>query len=281
VGRKSWTPNLMMVVSILAVCAFVPAGFILSGSFADWLRSVGIHASPNLADGYQLADFAIGGPVISRPPAGSTEADIRKALSLNRFSVKKVAFRPWSGMGIAPRMNLCFEFSGSLPDPHNSARKFSMTVIHVYIRAPSKVAEPVASDKIAAVDLTGVEWNYQVIVDGFHEQARIFDTRGILVGQGLGIYVEQSDAEGGENQGQSSGTKITAALPLELLGDPARGEWRFYVLVGLADSRHPSMMLHSGQDGALELFGGALSGEGHTTPGGKPRLAPLIVAKGK
>ncbi len=276
---KAWLANSMMIISIVAVCVIVPAGFIVSNSFSTWLKNIGIHANPNLAGGYPVAEFEMSRPVI---PADSAPADAlvaREALSLRRFSVKKVAFRRWSGMSIAPRLNLCFEFDGPLPDPHNSSSKFSATTIHVYIQAPGKTAAPVDSGRLPNVELAGMDWNYQVIVDGFHEQARIFDTHGTLVGQGLGLYVESQSPQGDKQiRRDLQRTTITAGLPLETIGDPSRGNWRYYVLVGLSDSRNSSMILHSYGSGALELFGGALAEEGEPVPPAKPRLRPLIVS---
>lgn len=275
---QQWTANSMMLVSVLAALVLVPAGFILSGRFTDWLKATGIHPSPNLADGFTLADFDLQGSVHYRPSVGYDGDEARRALSLRRFAVKKVAFRPWSGAGISPRLNLCFEFDDRLPDPHASPSGFSMTVIHVYIKVPGKTAEPGATDKAANLDTEGMEWNYQVIIDGLHEKARIYDTRGNLASQGLGLYVESSGTKGtGRVQPARTGTRITAALPMDFIGDPSRGEWRYYVLVGLSDSRNPSMMLHSGPNGALETYSGSVVESGRPAVDGKPRLRPLEV----
>lgn len=278
---RSWTSHLMMSLAVLAVCILVPAGFILSGSFAAWLRETGIHASPNLADGYPVAEFSAGGPFIAAVPPGIDERDVRNALSFLRFSVKKVAFRRFSGLGIAPRINLCFEFDGQLPDPHNSSRKFSMTVIHVYIKAPGKATSTCSSDKMAHVDLAGMDWSYQVIIDGLHEEPRIYDTHGNLVARGLGLYVEyQGASERGPidpSRKDTRTTRITAALPLEQLGDPTKGNWQYAVLAGLADSRNPTMMLHAGQNGSLGIFSGAIMDEEKATSAQKPILRRLLV----
>ncbi len=200
---------------------------------------------------------------------------------MRRFAVKKVAFRPGSGMGIAPRVNLSFEFDGELPDPHNSAKGFSLTVVHVYIAAPGVSAPPSSSNRAASVDFAGPAWTHQVIIDGLHEQARVFDSAGQLVGRGLGLYVRPERAA---SKGAAKGarppvvkTRVTAALPLELIGDPDRGEWAFYVLVGAADSTHPSLMRHAVPADRLEIFVGALAGDARQDSSARPRLRPLIV----
>jgi hypothetical protein len=64
---------------------------------------------------------------------------------------------------------------------------------------------------------------------------------------------------------------------MDVIGDPSRGDWRYYVLAGLSDSRNPSMMLHSGQNGALEAYSGAVLESGKPAAGGRPRLRPLDV----
>ena len=276
---RSWIGSLMMVVSILAVCVLVPMGFMAGEPFSRWLHSVGVHTSPNLAGGYPIAEFDGFERFLPDSLPGVDLSEARRALAIRRFSVTKVAFRRWSGMGIDPRLNLSFEFDGHLPDPHHSPSKFSMTVIHVYIRVPSKEPGPALSDKTAKVGFAGAEWSHQVVIDGFHEQARIFDRSGNLVARGLGLYV---DREGAPNVEQSkkadapkATTRITAALPLEYLEDPAKGDWHYYVLVGVTDSRNPSMMLHSEARDRLRLFSGALDRPANA--GDKPILRPMVV----
>ncbi len=275
----SWTANLMMLFSILVVCFGIPATFILSGRFSSRLESAGLHLNPNFAGGYPIAEFSGFEPVIREVPAGGEPSAIRRALALRRFSIGKVEFRKWSGMGIAPRLNLGFEFAGLLPDPHDSPQKFSLTVIHVYLRTPRSEPRPASSDKSARANFVGPTWTYQVIIDGLHDQARVYDCRGTLVAHGLGLYVdhEKTPAEK-RNDGKESQavTRITAALPMELFGDPAKGTWQYYVLVGLIDSRHPSMMLHSTANGGLGAFCGSSAQE--PKPGERPVLRPLVVS---
>jgi hypothetical protein len=273
----------MMAVSAFAALFLVPMGFVLSGPFSAWLRSAGVHAAPNLADGRLIAEQAgferCGSDV--PPLAAGGDAAIENALAIRRFSVRKVAFRPGSGMGIAPRLNLSFEFEGALPDPHESTKGFSLTVLHVYIKTPGATARPVTSTRVAGVDFAGAGWSHQVIIDGLHDQARIFDSEGKLVGRGLGLYVRPEREERGRAAKDEAPivvrTRLTAALPLALLGDPERGEWAYYALVGVADSTNPSMMRHSGPQGGLGPSAGVLV-EG-TRPGSsaRPRLTPLIV----
>lgn len=275
----------MMIVSVLVVCVGVPLVFIFMGAFPPWLKSVGVHASPNIAGGYPIAEFGVFDRQILGPLPDINAGEAERALAIRKFGVKRVAFRPYSGMGIAPRLNLVFEFEGPLPDPQGSSRKFSLTVIHVYIKAPGKTPGPVASDRAAKVEFADTGWDYQVIIDGFHDQASIFDVSGNLVGRGLGLYVDLAYAPDDGNSGRAQrrviASTITAALPMELLGDPARGDWRYYVLVGLADSRHPSMMLHSAAGGGLNAFCRAVpkdQGSPQSTASGKPVLLPLLVS---
>ncbi len=277
---RSWTSNLMMVFSVLVVCVGVPATFVLSGPFSSWLESAGLHLTPNLAGGYRVAEFTGFEPVVREVPAGVDPSEIRRALALRRFSISKVAFRKWSGVGIAPRLNLNFEFAGLLPNPQDSPQNFSMTVIHVYLKTPGSKEGPASSDKAANANFVGAAWNYQVIIDGFHDQARVYDRSGRLVARGLGLYVDRenapSETRDDARQGEAATTRITAALPMEFLGDPSKGDWQYHVLVGLIDSRHPSMMLHSAADGSLRVFCGSFAGEGKA--GDKPGLRPLTVA---
>jgi hypothetical protein len=281
--RTPGTAHLMLAVCVVAALLLVPLSFMLAEPFSAWLKSVGVHAAPNFDDGRliaELSDIARSSSDVPSADAGDTR-DIERALALRRFSVKKVAFRPGSGMGIAPRVNLCFEFDGELPDPHDSAKGFSLTVVHVYIAAPGVSARPGSSNRAASVDFAGPAWTHQVIIDGLHDQARIFDSVGRLVGRGLGLYVRPERAASKDLAGGAKPpvvkTRVTAALPLALLGDPDRGEWAFYVLVGLADSTHPSLMSHTGPAGRLEIFAGALVDGARPDATARPRLRPLIV----
>ena len=271
----------MMPVAVLAVCVLVPSGFMASGPFSRWLISMGVHMSPNMAGGYPIAEFTGFDRAFEASPPGVDSSEVQKALSVRRFSIRKVAFRHLSGIGIAPRVNLCFDFDGQLPDPQNSPRGFSMTTIHVYVKVPGKPAEPVLSKKAAAVDFGSPGWNYQVIIDGYHDQAQVFDSRGNLVAQGLGLYIDNEKIAAAESVNArgtpARRTRLTAALPAEFLGDPGQGEWQFYVLVGLSDSRNPTMMLHSPADTRPSVFCAALAGTGQATTGERPCLRPLPV----
>jgi hypothetical protein len=200
-------------------------------------------------------------------------------------------------MGIEPRLNLVFEFDGVLPNPFDSERRFSLPVMHVYIRTPGYTPQPVESDKTADVDLDGGSWDYQVIVDGFHSSARVYDRRGSLVGKGLDLFVknlnevrvfEADKVSAGLDNGRESPpglaadrpveefTRITAALPMELVGDPAKGEWQYFVVVGLADLSSPSMLHPRSEPGEPEIFDCVLpDGEGESGMDGG--LRPLVV----
>ena len=156
-----------------------------------------------------------------------------------------------------------------------------MTVIHVYIKAPGKESADARSNRAANVDFGSPGWDYQVIVDGFHSQARIFDSRGNLVATSLGLYVDhEMKPETDQGKKSSSGistTRLTAALPLERIGDPAQGNWRFYLLAGISDLHHPSMMLHSAPESRLNIFCGALMPNNPPAGSGKIVLRPLEI----
>ncbi len=286
--RAPWTAHLMMVVSLVVILVVVPASFMLNGPVGAWLQSLGVRSTPNLADGRLIGEVTDieRRPSESLPTAASDARAVERALALRSFAVKKVAFRPGSGVGIAPRLNLSFEFDGELPNPHDSTKGFSLTVLHVYVAAPTPPgapatpARPRASPRAANVDFAGPAWTHQVIIDGLHEQARVFDSQGRLLGRGIGLYVrpERGKAKAGAPGSEPPviKTRITAALPVSLLGDPDKGDWAFYVLVGVTDSTSPTLMRHSEPGGQLGAFAGALdTPSGETTA--RPRLRPLIL----
>jgi hypothetical protein len=292
----------MMIVAVLFVLVVVPMVIVMSGQLATVLESAGVRLSPNIDDGHVISEFSdAAGDLLREIPSGQSYEEAGRALDIRKFSVKKVAFRRFSGIGIEPRLNLVFHFDHVLPNPLQSDQKFSLPVIHVYIKAPDAAAEAGDSNKVAQVDLEG-GWDYQVIVDGFHDAPRIFDPRGELVGRGLDLFVsnhhrelvfeadkvtaalekgQQRPAAGPAEDEIEEVTRITAALPMELLGDPERGEWSYYVVVGLADLGSPSMLYPSGAEGEPEIFDCVLPEPAATVriaADGRAVIEPLVVA---
>lgn len=238
----------MMIFTLLIVLVGVPMSFMMGEKFVELLKSTGMKKNPNIDGGYLIAGFQDPADDLLRTvPEGALYQDSARALDILQFSVKKVRFHPLAGIGIAPRVNLMFEFAGKLPNPHDSERKFSSAAIHVYMDAPDKSSAVGLSDKVIPVSFLEEEWDYQVIIDGMHEQARIFDREGKLLGKGLGLYVnyegDDPDVFGDGTVKNVTGTQITAALPLKLIGDPSEGAWAYYVAIGLADVTNPTMML--------------------------------------
>ena len=80
------------------------------------------------------------------------------------------------------------------------------------------------------------------------------------------------------NETMVESTRITAALPMKIIGDPSRGEWSYYVVVGLADLRFPSMMFPRQSDNEPEIFDCVLPGDAaEMTHQKRPELLPLKV----
>lgn len=283
VFRRS-IPLLIAAFIVVAVC--IPLAFMFSGKVAGRLRVAGVHLAPNLDDGMVVAEFADPPDDLLRalPPGFADPGVLLHALDLRRFAVKKVRYSPLAGMGLAPRLNLVFEFDGPLPDDGGLDGGFSQPVIHVYIRAPGRPAGPAASARAARVDLAGDGWNYQVIVDGAHARARIFDPQGKEVGTGLGQYLNPLETgESAEGAAKPARGTLTVALPMELLGDPAEGIWSYWVVTGLADLRGPSRLYPPGREGEPEIFDAIQPAASpvRNGPGGRPLLQPLMVNAGR
>lgn len=274
----------MMILSIIIVIIVVPMILMMGGELLDITRSA-VKMNPNIDDGYLIAEFEDPTDDLLRVvPAGRIYQGAAKALDICRFSVKKVKFSPLSGVGIVPRMNLVFEFNGELPNPHDSEHKFSLPVIHVYIDAPDKSFEKKMSERVTNVSFAEDEWDYQVIVDGMHEQALIFDSGGNLLGKSLGIYLnyewEKVTAADGKTESQVKNTRITVGLPMKILGDPSKGEWSYYVVVGLADFRNSSMMLSSESETEPQIFDAVEPEDAQPIeiePGARIKLLPLKI----
>jgi hypothetical protein len=151
--------------------------------------------------------------------------------------------------------------------------QFSLASLQVFLDSPELSSVPGASVRIPELIFPNDHaWDFQVVVDGFHEQARIYDAEGVLIGRGLDIFVKQvmkaSSEEPDSADAMSDGvrntrvekTRITASLPIALVGDPAKGEWNYYVVIGLADPRSRTGMYPRPYDciryrevGAIEL----------------------------
>ncbi len=264
----------VMIFSLIVVLIW-PAVFAGGKLFENLLRSSGVKISPNFNDGYPIAEFDDpSGDVVLPFPTDTVYTDARNALDVRKFSVKIVKFNALSGIGIEPRLNLCFEFDGTQPNPFEFKNKFSFPVIHVYIKTPGPDTIRNTSEKAARICFREDHWKYQVIIDGMHEQARVFDHTGKYLFDGLGLYVHYD-----KRQNTVAKTKITAGLPLSLPGDPADGEWKFWVAVGLLDVRNPSLLLRTEKHSAdvFDSLSPDSSDRSDTDAEGRISLSPLVV----
>lgn len=274
-----------MVVSIVVVLFFVPLVFMYGNIFEKFLIASGIKGSPNFNDGYLIAEyFDPSSDVILSLPHDTVFQDARNALDIRKFSVKKVEFNALSGMGLDARLNLCFEFNGKQPNPFEFKNKFSFPVIHVYLKIPGDSIIKNGSDRRAKVNFDADGWNYQVIIDGIHEQAHVFDNNGKFLFNGLGLYVNYEYEKGREGKEDSiTKTRMTAGLPLKLIGDPASGEWKYYVVIGLLDVKNPSMLYVAGMDSldVCDCVASDTLSHFETDSSGRLLLSPLIVNNSK
>jgi hypothetical protein len=284
-GNKSKSRSginiVIMIVSLVVVLFCVPAVFMYGNKFAEFLVSSGVIISPNFNDGYLIAEFIDpSGDVLLPFPQDSIYNNARRALDVRKFSVKKVEFNTLSGIGLEARLNVCFEFDGNQPNPFECKNKFSFPVIHVYIRTPGVPTMQNISDKTANANFHEEQWNYEIIIDGIHEQARVFDGKGIFLSNGLGLYTNYDYKKGHDGKQDSIiKTKITAGLPLKLIGDPAKGEWKYYVVIGLLDVKNPSMLYQAGKNSSNVfdyVVPDSLS-RCEIDSSGKLSLSPLIV----
>lgn len=271
----------MIIVSIIVILIFIPLVFMEGKLFEEFLISAGIKNSPNVNDGYLIAEFDDpSGDLLLPLPHDSVYQDARNALDIRKFSVKKVEFNSLSGVGIDARLNVCFEFDGAQPNPFDFKKGFSFPVMHVYIKSPGAKVTKSISDKTAKVNFIEGLWNYQVIIDGTHEQARVFDNNGKFLFNGLGLYVNYEYEKGRKGkQNYITKTKITAGLPLKLMGDPAQGEWKYYVVTGLLDVKNLSMLYQTGKDSS-DVFDYVASNSlsrFKTDSSGRLSLSPLTV----
>lgn len=273
----------MMIVSIVFVLLAVPIVTIFSGNISSTMKAADIKMNPNIDDGYLIAEFEDPtGDLLRKVPSGDIYKEAENALDISKFAVKKVEFRPFSGVGIAPRLNLTFEFNGKFPNPLDSEHKFSLPVIHTYINAPNRISKEISSNKTADVSFVDNDWDYQVIIDGLHEQARIFDTEGKPIGTGLGIYLDYKYEKVVNDSGNAENiiktTRMTVGLPIRILGDPAQGEWSYYVLIGLADLNHYSMLLPAENENEPQIFDVVMPKDAPPIEFGmRPELMPLRI----
>jgi hypothetical protein len=244
---------IMLLVFLLAFLG-VPLVIVVVSQFTDdRLASIGLHTNPNYDGGTVIAQFADPSDDLLSPLPESFAAHAN-AFDIRSFAVARVAFAPLAGIGIAPRLNLVFEFDGQLPNPYDSRLQFSLPAIQVFLNAPDQSSSPVTSSRIPEIAFAGQNWDFQVCIDGLHEQARIYDTAGTLIGESLSLSVKhltadqtdqiisETDPPDGEQNETITATRLTVALPLKLIGDPAVGLWNYYVVVGLPDLNSPGGM---------------------------------------
>jgi hypothetical protein len=287
---------LLFLVALLVIVV-VPGTFVAGQFLQEPLRKAGIDINENFRGGALLGDFPDQeGDLLRAMPPGSDNGGDLQSLDLVGFQVRKVAISSLAGIGIQSRLNLVFRFRGKAGNPASSDLGFSVPVMHVYMKVPGQGSPISTSDKAVDAVFEGgpsdrlSPWDYEVILDGFHGQARVFDTKGNQVGKGLNVFV--AEVEGTDPAGAAAATDmgsrkveftdITAALPLGLTGDPAKGKWIYYVAVGIADVRSPSMMYPPSREGEPWLFDTVSDGggAGPAFRNGKPVLRPLVVEGG-
>lgn len=282
-SREFWQGMGVMVLAVAVLAGLFSASVLLESRLRAWVKKSGIKISPNFDGGLLLARFPDQeGDLLPQGMEGTAEEDRR--FDILAFEVRKVKFLPGSGLDISPRLNLVFEFNGRLPDPAAPDRKSGLPVIHVYMDSPTKVTTTHSSDKIARVEFAEDTWDYEVIIDGEHDQARIFDGAGNFVGQGVGLYFTYDRAPpktgARPEPGKILRTRLTAALPLAMVGDPAVGQWAFYVITGIFDPRHPSL-LHAADPEEPPFRDCVLPTEALPLllpPSGRPRLLPVKIS---
>jgi hypothetical protein len=266
----------LMVISILVVLFLLPAVFMGGKVFEKFLSSYGVKISPNFNGGYLIAEFDDpSDDMLLSLPTDTLYRNAHSALDIRKFSVRKVKFNILSGIGLEPRMNLCFEFDGKQPNPFDFKNNFSFPVMHVYIKTPIQRLSQKNSNKTARLNFQNEVWYYQVIIDGSHEQARVFDNEDKYLFNGVGIYTHYE-----EIPDKTTKTIITAALPLDLIGDPSKGEWKFFVVVGLYDIRNPSMLFRIDKD-SLDVFDYVAPDSVHSKMDAFGSIYPLIVNNSK
>jgi len=278
---RSAMNRIMMIAAIVVVLFFTPLVFMNGKIFEEFLVSAGIKISPNIDDGYLAAEFYDPpGDALLPLPQEAVYNEARNALDMRKFSVKKVEFNALSGVGIDARLNVCFEFDGKQPNPFDFKNGFSFPVIHVYLKTPDTNIIQGNSDKTAKVNFDKEGWNYQIIIDGIHEQARVFDNSGKFLFNGLGLYVNYEYEKGfNGKQDHIIKTKITAGLPLRLIGDPAYGEWKYYVMTGLLDVKNSSMLYLSDKDSSniFDYIAVDSTSRFEMDSSGRLSLSPIIV----
>lgn len=239
--------NAIMLGVFLMALLSIPAVMMVTGQLTDdRLALIGLHTNPNYNGGIIIARFDDpAGDLID--PVPDAFKGYKNAFDIRSFTVARVVFSRLSGMGIAPRLNLVFEFDGRLPDPYDSSLQFSLPAIQVFINAPDR---SFTSPLLPGIALTGKEWDFQVCIDGLHGQARIYDTRGTLIGEGLSIAIKHITADNSDEISKThipdkrqedliTSTSLNVALPLDLIGDPLTGAWEYYVVIGMPDLNSP------------------------------------------
>jgi hypothetical protein len=268
----------MVAFAWITVLVIVPLGFMLSDRFTLVLKSLGVQLHPNLDDGKKLVE----GMIIASPPVKEALYDGNKAdlRNMRSFAVKEVVFRRFSGVGIADRLNLSFEFNGKLSDPQQSSQHFSNIAIHVFFGGGITEKEPAAASSpiIPPVAFQEGPWQYQVIIDGFHDLPRIYDKNGQLIALGLGLYLKWENRDG-KGDGKVVSTRLTAALPRSMFRSLLKKPMRFYIIAGAPDLRSPCL-LRLDESGRLADYATYGTDEKDTVAidgAGRPILHPLIL----
>ncbi|MBN2533391.1 MAG: hypothetical protein JXB88_10885 [Spirochaetales bacterium] len=222
------------VLILIVVPLAIPGGYLLF----DYLYSTGLRINANYTGGRVLGEITDPeGDVLLQIPDSFHYKSISNSLDSTCFSVRLVRFPFPSGQGIENHLNLVAEFNGKFSDPLDLHNGFGCNVIHFYIDSPYVKSLKTNSEKAAAITFSSGSWDYQVIVDGFHDKARIYNNTGNLIREST-VYVreEKVPAPGLEKEKwQVKKTSVIATIPLSFSGDVLKGEWHYYALTGIAD----------------------------------------------
>lgn len=195
----------LMLLAIALILLGIPALGVGGVVLLNRLYSRGFTINENYSGGKLVGSWEDMKDDLAPLPAG-LPSNAPGSLDVVRFTARTQEFTPWAGLGMEPRLNLIFDFKGTLVNEAMSSVGFSLPVIRVEMEGPA------AGERLT------------VIMDGFHNQARIYRADGSYAAEGIDLYVDDTNIEKGPNQKPVvSGDRVVASLPLAVF--PRGAAW--------------------------------------------------------
>jgi hypothetical protein len=256
--------SILIVLSIVIVLSAMPVFFYYLPYFKREMAKMSIKIDDNFTGGKKIAQFTDPrNDTETIPRSNPLYTDIenyKSRMDLTYLQISKVEFGESSIIGIEDRINFTLGFNHLYGDIHEEEFKSHLPTIHLYISSPGENNCISSNPFLAHVRFT-YPWQYQVIIDPFHDRPRIYDCRGKLLGHALSLELMMmkkmiyGSPNFGNKVSSGSGTdRIRMGIALSQLNSMKPGKWMIYIFTGYPHNNKTSSLRSYDQLKIAEVF---------------------------